>query len=235
MKNSRSLVIVALAAAFLFIWPHQQIQSDTAQYVNNQTVYVEGMVEIEIFGHGIQTYPVSGTWDISWSDPVVAPDGHIETLTEIVSMDIQTDEIIITEQSGLPSPGLVRSIAPGIDFPAESFFDVFVEIEIPGVLPGETLHNEPGIPLSDLELDYFPLGFNTEGSPPMPNQVLLNDTMEPVGTIGFTEVSFSYYYPPETHIIVDQMKGSNILEPYRYDEDLYRVEAEVSGCRWDHL
>ena len=231
MKNGRLITIVALAAAFLFIWPHQQIQSDTAQYVNNQTVYMEGVVEIEIFGSGIQSYPVSGTWDISWSDPVVAPDGHIETLTEILAIDIRTDDLVMRHQPGIPSPGLVRSLSPGIDVPAESFFDVFVEVEIPGILPGETLHNEPGVPLSDLELEDFPAFFNTAGSPPDPNQVLLNELGEDVGWIRFVggSVSYSQYYSPETHIIVDQMKGSNILEPYRDNEDLYRIQAHVSG------
>ena len=224
MKNCRSFAIVALAAAFLFIWPH----TSSAQYVNNQTVYVEGLVEIEIFGSGIQTYPFSGTWDLSWSDPVVAPDGHIEFQTEIVAMDIVTDEIIITHQTGLPSPGQVRSLSPGIDFPAESFFDVFVEVEIPGILPGETLRNETGIPLTDMELMIFPQAFGA-GPIPSGNALLLNELMEPVGTISFTGVQLADYYPPEVHIIVDVMKGSNILEPYRYDEDLYRIQAEVSG------
>jgi hypothetical protein len=223
------LAAAALIAAVLTVCP---LQPARAQLPNNQIVHFEGIAEIEIYGSGIYTYPFTGTWEISWSDPEEMPDGHIESQMEILQIDVDTGELIMRHRTGIPSPGSVRSVSPGESFPAESFFDVFVEIELPGVLPGEVFHNETGLVLGDLDCDAdhapFVLG-SAPGAPPSPNSVLLNDLMEPAGNIHITGAQISWYYPPETRIIVPVMRGTNILEPYRYGEDLYQVQAAVSG------
>ena len=228
MKNCRGFVVVALAAAFLFIWPHQSTMSDTAQFVNNEIVFADVIVEIEIYGLGMEIYTMSGTWEISWSDPVEAPDGHIEIETEIVSMDLAGPGIIFGN-SGLPSPGGVRSIDPGIDFPAESFFDVYAEIEIPDKMPGVTLHNAVPDYIVGF-VDDFPSYFDPYNNPaPLPETPLLDEFGVEVGMMRIIHVEMIPYYPPEAHIIVERMKGSDILVPYEENADLFRVQAEVSG------
>ncbi len=228
LKNGRCIPLVALAAAFLFVWPHQSTMSDTAQFVNNEIVFADVIVEIDIYGLGMETYTMSGTWDLSWSDPVEAPDGHIEIETEIVSMDL-TGPGIIFGGSGLPSPGEVRSIEPGIDFPAESFFDVYAEIEIPDRMPGVILHNAVPDHIVGLVND-FPSYFDPYNNPaPFPETPLLDESEIEVGMMRIIHVEMTPYYPPEMHIIVDRMKGSDILVPYRYNEDVFWVRAGMSG------
>ena len=228
LKNGKRLVAVALAAAFLFFWPQQSTMSDTAQFVNNETVFVEALIEIEIYGLGMEVYTMSGTWELSYSDPFEAPDDHIEIETEIVSMDL-TGPGIVCGNSGLPSPGGVRGIEPGIDFPAESFFDVYFEIEIPDKMPGVTLHNAVADHIVGL-VEGFPSYFDPHSNPaPVPETPLLDEFDVEVGMMRVVEVEMLPYYPPETHIFVDRMKGSDILEPYRDDENFFRVSAAVSG------
>ena len=202
--------------------------SDTAQFVNNEIVFANAIVEIEIYGLGMETYTMFGTWDLSWSDPVEAPDGHIEIETEIVLMDL-TGPGIIFGNSGIPSPGEVRSIDPGIDFPAESFFDVYAEIEIPDMMPGVILHNAVPDHIVGL-VDDFPSYFDPYNNPaPFPETPLLDESEIEVGMMRIIHVEMTPYYPPEMHIITDRMKGSDILIPYPDNEDLFRVQAEVSG------
>ncbi len=228
MKNCKCLAIVALAAAFLFVWPHQSTMSDTAQFVNNEIVFANVIVEIEIYGLGMEMYTMSGTWEISWSDPVEAPDGHIEIETEIVSMDL-TGTGIIARNSGLPSPGHVRSIEPGIDFPAESFFDVYIEIELPDIMPGMLLNNSAPDFIVGF-VDDFPSYFDPYSNPtPVSETLLFDEFGVAVGMMRIIHVEMTPYYPPEAHIIVDRMKGSDILVPYPENEDLFRVSATVSG------
>ncbi len=228
MKNGNRLVIVALAAAFLFVWPHQSTMSDTSQYVNNEIVFADVVVEIEIYGLGMEVYTMFGTWEISWSDPIEAPDGHIEIETEIVSMDL-VGTGIICGNPGLPSPGGVRGIDPGIDFPAESFFDVYFEIEIPEKLPGQTLHNAVADHIVGF-VDDFPSYFDPYNNPaPLPETPLLDEFDTEVGMMRIIHTEMTPYYPPEAQIFVDRMKGSDILMPYSENEELFRVSAEVSG------
>jgi hypothetical protein len=229
LNNGRRLATAALFAAIFFFWPHQPTMGGPAQYANNGPVYVQATVEVEIYGYGMYMFEVAGTWDLSWSDPAAAPDDHIEIETEIVQMDLLGDGIIISHNTGLPSPGQVRSVEPGIDFPAESFFDVFVEIELPGILPGEVLHNTVQDHIEGI-VDDFPSFFDHYADPsPFPATPLLDDMSTEVGRFRVVEVEMTPYYPPETHVILDTMKGSDILEPCRYDENLFRAQAEVSG------
>ncbi len=75
-------------------------------------------------------------------------DGRSAIDTEIVSMALRAvtpiGPIAITESPTRTSAGVVQQQEPGTDFPADSFFDVFVEIET----PLGTLHNETAIRLS---------------------------------------------------------------------------------------
>lgn len=69
--------------------------------------------------------------------PVTPPDGRTEIPTELVSMTLTGPTVTIREDPDRASTGLVKQLDAGLDFPADSFFDVFVEVEliaIPGVV-----------------------------------------------------------------------------------------------------
>jgi hypothetical protein len=70
-------------------------------------------------------------------------DGLDEIETEMVGMELTGGGITVRASSTVDSTGLIeeqQNITPGaLDFPADSFFDVFFEIELPG---GIILHND---------------------------------------------------------------------------------------------
>jgi hypothetical protein len=70
-------------------------------------------------------------------------DGRIEVKTEILEMRLTGNgpagPLSLHQSSTRPSRGQIEQLTPGTDFPANSFFDIFVELDIPGVGP---VHNE---------------------------------------------------------------------------------------------
>lgn len=86
---------------------------------------------------------VEGPTLVRRSAPTVLPSGQPHIDTEIVSMSLTSTggpPITINEDPDRPSTGAVTAQDPGTDFPADSFFDVFVEVDI-GFLPGVTFEN----------------------------------------------------------------------------------------------
>ena len=96
---------------------------------------------------GAETIALTGTVTIERSDPRI--EGGVEVVdTEIVAMDIKgtsvTGPITMVESATFVSSGEIRSLQPPPDdFPASSFFDVFIEVAVPAS-PSEPLilHNE---------------------------------------------------------------------------------------------
>ncbi len=89
-------------------------------------------------GQGPFPIVLSGTSSISRTAPYIDPGSLIETVeTEMVALNLQGYlpdgmPVTLTLQSALPSFGIITSQSPTQTFPADSFFDVFVEIETPG-------------------------------------------------------------------------------------------------------
>lgn len=112
-------------------------------------------------------------------------DGGLRTIdTEIVSMSLSGVllglPVSVRLNPGLPSTGRVQAQAPGTDFPADSFFDIFVEIQT----PVGTFHNGPNDPirmeavinaLPPLGVEYIP--------PPLTDVPVLNEADELAGTL----------------------------------------------------
>lgn len=81
------------------------------------------------------------------------------------------------------SPGEVQSLSgasgdPSQDFPAESFFDVFVEVDLPplGLFPGGALYNmEPLLVINDSLANFPPHVVYIHGQTPAVPVLLLND------------------------------------------------------------
>jgi hypothetical protein len=93
------------------------------------------------------------------------PLGTDEIHTEIVSLNMTSFAPPgFAVRAGNPTfPGIMRSIGeveslaapPGMGFPAESFFDIFVEVDIPGA-PGLTLFNSSPLLIENGSLAAFP-------------------------------------------------------------------------------
>ncbi|MCP4656115.1 MAG: hypothetical protein GY856_11935 [bacterium] len=128
---------------------------------------------------------VAGRVEIQRSDPYDPGDGRITIDTEITKFQLRgmTDlgPITITESPTLLSTGEIKQQSVGVDYPADSFFDVFVDIDGPTGL----LYNTAGIHLEatiygipPLRTDYLPPGIIGVdlyvGDPPVAVGVILH-------------------------------------------------------------
>jgi hypothetical protein len=131
-------------------------------------------VELNIIGIGSETLTVTGPTVVSRQDPYNPGDGHIKIDTEIVSMSLTgtsslVGPITIVESPTLHSTGYIRQINAGVDFPAYSYFDVYIEIQTTmGVF-----HNDDPVPMEATIYSIPPWG-STYTSPleniPLKNQ-----------------------------------------------------------------
>jgi hypothetical protein len=139
---------------------------------------LEFAIDISMDGLGTGVIHAEGTSTVenTEADPTT---GAFDT--EIVSMNLVgqieigpiIEPVVIKagRDFGLPpSSGIVTPLTPGTDFPATSFFDVFVEIEVGGLL----LHNEDPFRLETTISEYPPMG-STYTSPTPPPLIPLID------------------------------------------------------------
>jgi len=85
---------------------------------------------------GRETIEVEGPTRVTRSDPADQDgDGLAEVKTEVVEMELHGTasfgEVIITEREDKESVGLVEQQEQGQDFPADSYFEMFVQVELP--------------------------------------------------------------------------------------------------------
>jgi len=93
------------------------------------------LLTLEIPGAGVSHLALNGPSTVLRSDPSDSDgDGRLEITTELVAMDLQgmtpSGPLHLRESPTRASLGRVEQPAPGIDFPAESFFDVFFEVSL---------------------------------------------------------------------------------------------------------
>jgi len=199
LSHLKSAPLSRLAASLLTVLAVVSICSPGAFGQESAQLTKGVRTVIEIYGLGpVEFNGISGPCDLVYSPPYADPDGHIVIDTEIIAMELIDGNIAVRRNTGLPSPGFVRSITPGIDFPAESFFDVMYEIELPDHMPGELLINYEPLHMTSL-IDQYPPYFSTylyAGQPIL----LYNEGGIEVAAILEWEVYFLPYYPPEAHI-----------------------------------
>ncbi len=126
---------------------------------------------------GAETIPLTGSITIERGDPQM--DGGTEVVAaEIVAMDLVgasiTGPIAVVESTTLISSGEVRSLQPPPDqFPASSFFDVFISVTLPAS-PAPTVSRHNKVPLhlvpmsggSEVSLsEWPPIGVKYEAAP----------------------------------------------------------------------
>jgi hypothetical protein len=89
---------------------------------------------------------LTGPTKVERSIPENTPSGQWQIETEIIQMDLTGSylggPIRFKESSVRDSKGLIIQKKPGVDFPADSFFDVYVEIETSLPRPFNKLHNK---------------------------------------------------------------------------------------------
>lgn len=146
-------------------------------------------IEIDLGELGIERLLLNGPTTVQRGDPYTPPTGDKKTIdTEIVAMELvgqspRLGTVRLRESPTLPSGGQVSQLESGTDFPANSFFDVFVEIDVPNV---GTLRNLQPIRVqcSTQGLQSIPPLFDIFLMPPQAGPVqLFNEKGEPMGAI----------------------------------------------------
>lgn len=129
---------------------------------------------------GEETISLTGTFGVERSDPVIDEITGVEVVAaEIVAIDLQgesvTGPITVFHNPDFPSTGEIRSLQePPVQFPADSFFDIFVEAGLPisGSRSSPTIHNEIPLRLVPVEngdevplAAWPPIGVTYEANP----------------------------------------------------------------------
>lgn len=103
----------------------------------DELVNTIAQVQIEIFGFGTGTVNAQGPTVIQRGNPMTGPPDFIQT--EIIAMQLTGNSpfgpATVIERWDAHSTG-ISQMPPGLGFPIDSFFDVFVEVQLPGAPPG---------------------------------------------------------------------------------------------------
>ncbi len=154
----------------------------------NDTFDSGAQVEIDLGMLGTDRVLLNGPTPVQRGDPHFPPASTTKTIdTEILSMDLTGQSSILgpirlRESPTRASTGTVFQLTPGADFPAGSFFDVFVEIDT----SLGTLHNEQPIRMqcSTFGLRWIPPLFDIFLMPPQMGPIqLYNSLGMPMGAI----------------------------------------------------
>ena len=128
--------------------------------------FVPGCVDLVM-----STVIAEGPTTVERGEPSTPPDGRAVIDTELVELELQgtfmggplSGPVTIRESPTKRSLGQIKQLFPGVDFPAESFFDVFVEVELDLGLFTTTLVSPDPVPmrriieeLPPLLVDYLP-------------------------------------------------------------------------------
>ncbi len=157
-----------------------------------------GHVTVEIIGFGAHNVTLNGPSTIDRADPCLGcgTDGRDTISTEIIEMSLTGNSALgpltLRESPTLHSPGQVIQQMPDFDYPAESFFDVFFEIDT----AMGTLHNTQPARVQAVinEIPPYNSQYRFHGSVP-----LLNSQDQPVG---FMYEAIHIPLPPREILIV---------------------------------
>ena len=184
-------------------------------YPFEETVFTRTTFNITIYGDYSGDVDVIGRSDLGWSEPYFdGMDWLIDT--EVLSMDLYGDDEMIGPVAVRTEPSMVSGgqvlLGPGGDYPAESFFNLYVNVLIPELFPGDTLHNVVSIDIVGT-IDAMPPYFDDyEAYMPSP-VVLFNQDSIPVGEIDYYRERCATYYEPAAHVSVVKSKDSDIAVP----------------------
>ncbi len=193
-------------------------------YANNTTMSKEASFTLTLSGYPPEPITLVGTEAITWTDPYTGGDNHVYIDCEIVEMELSDVAMTIRTNTDVVNPGTSRSIDEWIDFPAESFFDVLYEIEIPGIFPAETLLTYEPMHLVSSITQWPPYGHPYMMANPV--IVIYNRLGTPVGEItGWSEVNMPLV-ELRVGLTVDTGYGSDVAE--EIDEDVVEARACIN-------
>jgi hypothetical protein len=141
-------------------------------------------IELEITGMFTETITAKGPTNVSRGTPYNPGNGRMKIDTEIVYMRLtgyssHIGPITIIESPSKKSNGTIQQKTAGIDFPADSFFDVYIEIQ---TMAG-TFHNDAPKRMNATIYQIPPYGSVYEGPQTIP---LKNATDYTIGFIKST-------------------------------------------------
>jgi hypothetical protein len=217
-------VSIALILSIPLIMLMTEIPGGAPAYVNNTTMLKEASFTLTLYGYPPEPITLVGTETVTWTDPYIGIDNHVYIDYEIVEMEISDVAMTIRNNPDVVSPGVSRSIDEWIDFPAESFFDVYYEIEIPGMFPGDTLVNYEAMHLESIIDDWPPYGLTYSMTNPV---IVIYNTMGiAVGEItGWSEVNLPWE-EPRVGITVNTEYGSDLAE--EIEDDVVEARACIN-------
>ena len=198
------LLIVVAAAALASCGGDEDgggLDSDYPAAGEDRFELTRATVEIEYTFDSVAALPVAGALErielqgptrISRSDPQDKDgDGRVEVATEIVEMELtgtaSFGSLTVRLNPDESPTGMVEQQQPGKDFPADSFFDVFVQVELPSANGGSNVIGLNEEPLRmEAELTNLPPGegdeYRTAGGEAVP-LVSVNDATLRLGRI----------------------------------------------------
>ncbi len=235
MMNCKRLSRLPVAV-LLFMFILSIPTNSDATYPNEEKIgrEVRVLIFLEEWG-GEKLIFCFGSSYIEFSDPYpdpIEPDLQLIDV-ELTAMDLRGPGITIRLNDDVPSTGSVRSINPGADFPAESFFDIFIEIEI-DELPGDTISNYDPLRISST-IDQWPPYFeNYIFDPFYGTEVpLYRKDGTPAGFLYWWEEEVRPYYEPEAHLHIPTAYMSDValLQESGPMPGTIRLSASVSGSR----
>jgi hypothetical protein len=159
-------------------------------------------ITVAITGMFTETLTAYGPVNISRSTPYDPGDGHMKIDTEIISMNLvgtstHIGQITIIQSPFKASKGAVRQRTAGIDFPADSFFNVYIEILTMLSFPNNILHNNDPKNMSAIINQIPPYGSTYESPTTIPLQNAQNIT---IGALEST-----------THTIIHNVVGGLVI------------------------
>jgi len=218
--------ILLLLIPILLLFP---VNARALIYGDDNRLELHMVITLPAYGLIDTEFALIGPTTLGWSDIYVGPDGEMFDI-EMIDMNLQgfIDDIgLIRLNSPIPSPGAVLvPPEPLPDFPAESFFDVYFELELPDLAPGESFHSEIPIRISSW-IDQWPPYYETYESDPAVPIPLHNSLGDPVGEILFWTQEHTPYYPPKAHINVPTDKYSDVLVPVENELPFVEVNANL--------
>ncbi len=134
-RATLTVLVLSALAVFLVprVWAYPPAGTDTFSSTAEVTV------DLSFSGGPVIPLTLSGPTTVLRSNPFLLPDGVTMAIDTSISLSLIGGGATVVTAPSPPSTGQIQQITAGTDFPASSFFDVFVDITLP---PNPTVHNE---------------------------------------------------------------------------------------------
>ncbi|HSG27933.1 MAG TPA: hypothetical protein VLA34_05585, partial [Candidatus Krumholzibacterium sp.] len=211
--NLRHRILPSLFASFLIMTVLTISTAGVDAGPNFKRVRRSAKMYIEIWPLGFaDTVLVSGPCDLDYTDPVpsIMYPGLEEIETQIVMMDLvgNLGDVMVRKNPGGLCFGTVY-IDPGPDTAwVESFFDVYFDIELPGLAPGQVFTTFDAPPLSDF-VDQYPPFYDDLYVYPSPPVPLYDGEGSEAGLIMYWDEQDLPWAEPAAHLQIPKAYGSD--------------------------